>query len=344
MVSFARKIVILIFFLTLGLNLMAQDSCSLALDSAKNLFNSGQIEEIPDLLSPCIAKGLSQQEEIQAYLLLVQVYLFDSDMDKAEKTMTEFLGKYPAYKPRPADPAEFVELFKTFRVRPTWGIGINVSPGLADVYVKEKYTTDNFSTLNSKYHPNKLGFGSELQVSRYFGKYFWVAANFQFSTLSLKRTDMLGGNSEELNFTEKTSWFSVPLTLNVSIGKGKWAPYFFAGGEMGYLLSDRTTIVRHNNADSSIPNVTQGTTGNLSNRERNSICALGGVGVQYKILGGYFNFSIGYKYSLKPFVKQGNRYADNNMLYYYQYLDDDFRINRYYCSFGFTTLFYRIKK
>lgn len=344
MISFARKITIVIFFLTLGFNLMAQDSCSVVLDSAKNLFNSGQIEEIPDLLNPCIAKGFSQEEEIQAYLLLIQVYLFDSDMDKAEKTMTEFLGKYPAYKTQSTDPAEFVELFKTFHVKPTWGIGVTISPGLSDVSVKEKYTTDDFNALNSKYSHNKIGFAGELHVSRYFGKYFWIAAGFQFSNLSLKRTDKLWGNSEELNFTEKTSWFSIPLTLNVSIGKGKWAPYFFAGGEMGYLLSDKTTIVRHNNTDSSIPDVSQGATNNLNNREHNNIWALGGVGVQYKIFGGYFDFSVGYKYSLKPFVKQRNRYTDNNMLYYYQYLDDDFRVNRYYCSFGFTKLFYRIKK
>jgi hypothetical protein len=342
--SFALKVVLCLILVAFGYTLMAQENCTAKLDSAKELFNAGQIEEIPALLDSCLRQGFTKDEKIQAYLLLIQAYIFDSDRDKAEKVMNQFLKEFPDYKVQPSDPAEFVELFKAFQIKPTWGIGVTSSANLSQVVVSQHFSTENLNSLNSKYYPDGVGFDAGAHINRYFRKNFWVSLDIQYSMENFKRKDMLGGNNEELNYTEKTGWFSAPIYLNLSIGRRRLSPYIYAGGEFGYLYVDKTYIIRRNLINTSIPNVVQKSTNNLKNREPYNVWALGGAGLQYKALGGYFHFSLGYKYCLMPFVKNGNRYADNNLLYYYQYIDDDFRVNQFYCSLGFTKIFYKIKK
>lgn len=322
----------------------AQDSCMAKLDSAKELFNSGQIEEIPTLLNPCMQNGLSKEDLIQAHLLLIQVYLFDSNREKAEEVMTRFLHLFPDYQVQPTDPAELVELYKTFVVRPTWGLGLVAGANLSQVSVIQHFSTENLSSLDSKYILGSPGFDAGIRINRFFRRSLWLSLDLMYGTANLKRSDVLSGGKEKLTYTEETGWFSAPLYLNYAFGKGQWVPYVFAGGEVGYLFVDKSRISRHNLTSDSYPDVVQGTRDNRKNRNPLNAWALGGIGLRYKALGGYFNFAMSYKYSLMPLVKKENRYSDNDRLFYYQYIDDDFKLNHISCSLGYTKLFYSSRK
>ena len=341
---FALKLGLFLILIAFGLSVKAQNNCTVKLDSAKELFSSGQIEEIPSLLDSCLLNGFSKDEQIQAHLLLIQVYLFDSNRDKAEEVMTRFLHLFPNYKVQPNDPAELVELYKSFMVQPTWGLGITSSVNMSQVSVLQHFSTENLNSLSSKYDQNGVGFAAGLHLNKYFRGNLWLSADILYSTSNFKRTDQLGGGNEELSYSEKTGWFSVPLYLNYCIGKGRLAPYLFAGGEFGYLFVDKTYILRQNLINNAISDVVQKSTDNRKNRESINSWAIGGVGLRYRALSGYFDFALGYKYCLMPFVKKGNRYSNNDALYNYQYIDDDFKINRISCSIGYTKLFYKTKK
>lgn len=343
---FASKLHFLLILVVLSLPSKAQfNSCSLKLDSAKELYNSGQIEEIPSLLDSCLKNGFTKEQKIQADLLLIQVYLFDSDREKAEVVMTSFLRDFPDYKIQPNDPIEFVELYKLFKIRPTWGIGINTGANIPQVSVLEHFSTENLNKLNSKYSPSGLGFDFGLHVNRYFfQKNYWISLDIQYSMVNLKRVDILGDNVEEMKYIEKTGWLSAPLCFNLSFGKGKLTSYIFAGAEFGWLLMDNSYIVRRNLAYSSVPNIVQKSKDVRKTREPVNVWAKGGIGLQYKALNGYFNFALGYNYCMLTYNKGSNRYINNDNLFYYQYIEDNFRINRIICSFGYTKPFYRIKK
>jgi len=99
---FAPKLALLMVLIVFGLPVNAQTDCVAKLDSAKMLFNSGQIEEIPSLLEPCLRIGFAKQDKIQAYLLLIQVYLFDTNREKAQQVMSEFLHSFPDYDIQPS--------------------------------------------------------------------------------------------------------------------------------------------------------------------------------------------------------------------------------------------------
>ena len=343
-ISFAPKLALTLILVFFALSVKAQSICTAKLDSAIQLYNSGQIEEIPLLLDSCLNNGFTKEEKIQANLLLIQVYLFDSNREKAEQVMNRFLRDFPSYEIQPTDPAEFIELYRHFKVNPTWGLGVYGSANISQISVLQHFSTENLNNLNSTYTPNGLGFDAGFHINKYFKSKFWLSFDLQYSMVQFKRKDILGSKTEELNYSESTGWFSTPVYLNFVVKRGDFSPYLFAGGEFGYLFVDKSYILRKNLIDNTIPNVVQKSTSNISNREPYNIWGIGGIGLQLKAWDGYFNFSVGYKYCLLPFVKKETRYSNNNQLYYYQYIDDDFKINRLYCTFGFTKLFYKIKK
>ncbi|HEY4785884.1 MAG TPA: hypothetical protein VIH57_07535 [Bacteroidales bacterium] len=335
---------ILVFaFVVLGFSVNAQQDCSSKLDKARELFSSGQIEEIPSLLESCLESGLTKEEKIQATILLIQVYLFDSDREKAEQYMVFFLQNFPEYEVKPSDPAEFKELYKSFELKPVWGIGVIAGSNLPIVSVTQHYSTENLNKLNSKYSPNGIGFDAGLYINKYILPNLWISLNMRYSMINFKRKDMMA-DQEELNYSEKSGWISAPFSINFSLGTSRLSPYLFAGADFGYLISDKSYILKRNLVDKTIPNVVQKSTDIRRNREALGISALGGLGLQYKAMGGYFNISLGFSYYLTPYVKSGTRYSDTNRLYYYQYIDDDFKVHRLSFALGYTKIFYRFMK
>ena len=67
-----------------------QKSCLNTLREAKDLYEQGLIDEIPDLLSGCMESGFTRAQRIEAYKIIILTYLFDDDQFAAEKMMDEF--------------------------------------------------------------------------------------------------------------------------------------------------------------------------------------------------------------------------------------------------------------
>ena len=113
------KFLILSFaFLTIILfngMLKAQD-CTEALTQARNSFNDGNIETIPAMLEPCIKSGFTKEEKVQAYKLLIQAFLFEDNIVKAEETLLKLKKANPVYEiDYENDVAEFISLFKEYQ-------------------------------------------------------------------------------------------------------------------------------------------------------------------------------------------------------------------------------------
>ena len=106
---------IIVFVITvLNISFSQQQDCVFKLQEAEKLYSQGLIEEIPQLLNPCIESGLSQEDKLQAYKLVILSYLFNDEQVDAEDAMLSFLKRYPEYEISPTDPTEFVYLFESF--------------------------------------------------------------------------------------------------------------------------------------------------------------------------------------------------------------------------------------
>ena len=84
-------------FTLINVNLKAQD-CTETLTQARNLFNEGVIESIPQMLEACIENGFNKEEKVQAYKLLIQAYLFEDNIVEAENTLLKLKKTNPVYE------------------------------------------------------------------------------------------------------------------------------------------------------------------------------------------------------------------------------------------------------
>jgi len=121
---------ILIFLvLCLGIqSLTAQDlvDCTYLLEDAREAYDAGMVELVPELLLECIqSNGLSGEAKKEAYRLVISSYLFDYMSAEADSLMDDFVREYPGYRAQNSDPQEFVFLLDTHLL----ALGIN--PDLA---------------------------------------------------------------------------------------------------------------------------------------------------------------------------------------------------------------------
>jgi hypothetical protein len=336
------RTVLVLILVVCSLSSSGQYNCTGKLAYAHQLFDLGQIEQIPSLLDSCLEKGFSKDEQADALRLLIQVYIFDSNRSKAEQVMIRYLKIFPEYTLKPDDPVEFTEIYKAFRVMPNWSFGFTAGLNMTQVLVWQHFSTESLNKSNSSYSPAGLGFDAGFHVNRYFMDNLWLSLDVRGLVLKFQRKDVIRSQSEELTYRERSGWITAPLYVNYSVGKGRFSPYAFIGGEAGYLLSSNAEIQRHQ-LDNVVPDMTNSVSVKNSRKALN-FWALGGLGVRYKLPGGFLNFSLGYHYAILPYENKNKRYTNSNDLFYYQYVDDDFSVNRFSCSIGYSKLLYKIKK
>ena len=92
----------------------AQDQvgCEQLLEDAKEAYQAGMVELVPELLLPCIETGLSGTSKQEAYILVINSYLFDYLPDQADSLMSDFLDEFPDYRADPEDGSDFVILLQ----------------------------------------------------------------------------------------------------------------------------------------------------------------------------------------------------------------------------------------
>jgi hypothetical protein len=117
---------ILIFLvLCLGVQtLTAQDQvdCTYLLEDAREAYDAGMVELVPELLLECIqSNGLSGETRKEAYKLVINSYLFDYLPAEADSLMDGFVREFPAYRAENSDPHEFVFLLDAHLI----ALGIN---------------------------------------------------------------------------------------------------------------------------------------------------------------------------------------------------------------------------
>jgi len=131
MISYIKNILFLIFAFFF-ISLSAQEDCLKSFQTARQLYDQGMIDDIHEILAPCIESGFTRTQKIEAYKLIILAYLFDDNQYAAERNMLEFLKKYPEYEVMPNDPVEFVYLFESYKTKAIFSMGVTFGPNLAN--------------------------------------------------------------------------------------------------------------------------------------------------------------------------------------------------------------------
>jgi hypothetical protein len=340
------------FLISIGNNVQAElnniaDSvtCTQKLNLAKKVYDAGKITEVESYLTACIEDGFTKEEKMQALRLLILASLFQDEHDVAEKNLLLLLKEDPEYVLNPAiDPAEFYELYNSYRTLPVLNIGI--TGGINTTSISEKQTYSVGSEMDNKpKYKGRFGFQGGIMAD------ILLYRNFQINTgalLSLKnftyKNTFLYNQATTLTSNENQMWMDIPLALKYNLGKGKAKLYGLAGGTFGLLMNSTSKLSRENSDNA---NAAKEETAKMKKiRNPYTVSALVGIGVRYKVGYGYMFLDARYNFGLKNVANTKNRfYTDNgDNLFYYGYVSSDFTVNNLAISVGYMKSIYKPKK
>ena len=332
---------IALFFATI--QTYGQSDCVVTLRDAQKLFESGLIEKVPEKLNPCIRRGFNKTEKIQAYKLMILCYLYDDHKHKADSLMLKLLKIEPEFKTSPQiDPSEFIALYNSYRTLPTYTIGINAGLSFSDVDMMRSYGVHNEILEPGKYKPSSVGYHVGFDVSRYLLTRLEAKIGIGLVTNKYENNNKMLDNEYTITtFKETQSRLDIPLAVSVDILKNDIKPYVSLGLCGGYMVNSKTEISR------TIKNNPQNNEKTIDIKEyRNpmNLWAVYGTGVKYKVESGHITFNINYNRGLFNQVKTDARYANPEFIYSYYHIDDDYKLNFWSFSFGYTYSFFKPKK
>ncbi len=329
----------------LNISFSQQQDCVFKLQEAEKLYSQGLQEEIPQLLNPCIESGLTQEDRLQAYKLVILSYLFNDEQTDAENTMLSFLKRYPEYEISPADPTEFVYLFESFSNIALYSFGISGGINFTNIFLREQYGTYNYNKSKQEYISSGFGYQVGININRY------IADNLEFVfELKYKQNkfeslvyipDLDNIEFNKITFSETQTRIEMPLSVTYDFEYGKLKPFLRAGGSIGYLTNVYSKITREyiegNNTDVKSPDI------NISDyRNQLNFWGIVGGGIKYRIPRGYIFLDVRYNIGLLNQTNTNNRIIkDSEQIWKYHHINDNFILNNGSVSLGYVYLLYK---
>lgn len=365
---------LLAFLILLGAlpnNIYAQSDCAQKVDEAYEKYNAGLFKQVIALdLMECLKSGLSFEEKSRVYKVLIMVHLYRDEREQAETLMEQLFEHDPEYGVDVLDPIEFENLHKRFDTDPIGMLevrtGINLTyPIQGNAYMVGLQGSQDIlnypkpgTTIGVFWEqPARKGFSLSLGVA-----YTYRAFSHQESMpyFDAELTDGFDIGSKdftfELTFDERQHWVEVPLSFNYNFmkdRKDKLVPFFSFGATGHYLLDakfkqlQRTLFFLEDGKDKLFEKRIQQTTTTDENimaefplRNRLNLSGQIGGGLQIKIDHNYLSLGLQLVWMTRNQVNSPNRFSNQQLIYTYGYVDDDFIQVAPQFNVGFKHIFY----
>ncbi|MBK9390346.1 MAG: hypothetical protein IPN68_09200 [Bacteroidetes bacterium] len=345
-----RNHLLLILLVIMPVTGIAQEaevgSCAEKLQTAQNLFDRGQVEQVAGLLQECLKSGFTREESLTAYKLIIQTYLFEDELEKADSAMLDFLKRNPEYELSETDHSSFVHLFNTFQVKPVVQISIHFLSNLPFTTFVESRSVSGIPAKGKYSAPVFNMYGS---IEAKFKMTEKIELNFEtgYSQLTFINTKEFAGLGTS-TYKEKQSRIEIPLSATYNIAKlGKFTPYARLGAGPALMLSSVATtefIELYTNGNDN--------TGSDIDRKdaRYALDIFGqvGAGMKFKTRGGYMFAEVRGNFGIFNQTRRSDlpdyTHSSEEHGYFYKYADDDFNLNALNFTIGYTQIFYKPSK
>ena len=344
-----KKVIFFICFFfaltTLPFYAKAQKDCALTLKEAQKNYETGLLEKIPLMLGPCIKNGFAKEEKLQALRLIILTNLFEDNAIQADENMEKLLKIEPEYEVNDAvDPIEFINLLNSFQTNPVYTFGVTGGLNFSKIRVFETFGTADVVNSPGVYLSNGVGYQVSVTASRHIISGLSVNLDIFFSGKKYEYSNTSDAQYYSLSFQENQTWMGFPLSLTYDfLQSKKLSPYIQFGAVYSYLLSAKSTVIRTYN-DNSSADVTGAVIDVQLLRNSWNFWLSGGIGVKYRVKKGMFLINFTYLRGMQNMVDKSARYSNEELLYKYYYIDDDFTMDNYMISVGFLYSIYQPKK
>ena len=320
-----------------------EDNCAINLRLAQSRFEAGQIEGIPDLITGCIKSGFSKEDKITAYKLLINTYVFDGNIEKAEEVMFDFLIAYPEYEILATDPNEFSELMNQFDNKPRYSVGVIGGGNISLVRILENIATYQTTNNVGNYNPSGLGFQAGFIFGKNIGDNFEVNAEILYKSV---KYSFIGTpvSFSSFEFKESQTYVQLPLSVTYSVLPGMLSPYARLGFLSGYMLSSDASVVKSYDDGTALP-LSGEKIDLIDKRNLLNFWLIIGGGVKLKITKGYLRADIRYNLGLNNQVSNKSwNDPQSDLEWKYGYRNDKNIRDDIIFNFGYVRTIYHPRK
>ena len=359
--------IVISLLLCLGLQtIKAQDlvDCTYLLEDAREAYEAGMVELVPELLLECIqTNGLSGEAKKEAYKLVLNSYIFDYLSAEADSLMDRFVLEFPDYRAMNSDPQEFVFLLES-HLRDL-GIDPDSRPGDMDLTDTEDTDTESprqrVFTGGAGEYGNSVGFvfgipfsfpktlegysvGDPASDESHFGFLPGIQLGASGNLILRRRLEVSGGllysmsrfsyMATPLSFTtyryvEAQHQLLVPVSAVFKINPEdiRMCYYLRGGLEPGFLLRASGKGTRtYTNSPDELPVERNNIT---ASRKRFSLNVLLGGGVRIPFNQHAFIYAeAGISSDLLRSNRDVNRYPNNDLTWVLFHANSDFRVHQ----------------
>jgi len=351
-----KKLILLVLIAVFSVNLFAQEECAFILEEAQEMFNAGLIETIPDKLAGCLDDGFTNEEQLQAFKIVILSFLFDDNIEKADEFMLKFLTNYPAYEPVATDPREFVVLMDSYDRDPVLmiggGIGANISLPIPTLL----QGINDFADHDGDYTPGGPGLNLSFQLERRLFDKLVLSGEFIFTS---NRFDYYLNNDDpdiipsaeitdfsDVHYTESQISFRMPVSLIYEFTSTDFKPYVRLGLSPGLLLSASGKSTRqYVNTEITYALIRASNVDLIAGRRVFNLWAYAGAGFNAKLGPGNFFVDVRYYANLLNQVRPGTKsFMFQELIWSHYYVSDKFLLNSFGLTIGYMIPIYRPKK
>jgi hypothetical protein len=314
-------------------------NCTQTLRTARNTYDQGRLHEIPEILKKCLANGFTETEKIEALKILVQTYIYLEEPGEADKAMLTLLGTDHFFIPNDqADPIEFISLYKKFRTKPVWRVGLKFGALTSGVSVIKNHYVWEESAGKGKYS-SQVGIQFGGMFEKDLNDRFVLAPEVMYQTSKftysngapLKKDDEGKTVTQQIEDIKKQTRINLNILVQYKWGKlgditDNFIPFVAAGPSINYLTDAQSTLTT---------NVTQLVTGPTldqlePNYKRMTFSAVGLVGAKLRLGGLYITGDLRLQFGVGNVVNTKNRFhweGTTADMAQYGVVDNDFRLS-----------------
>ncbi|MBK5280422.1 MAG: PorT family protein [Bacteroidia bacterium] len=327
-------------------------TCTQTLRLVQSTYEQGRLHELETLMGACLINGFDDQQKLQAYRYLTLAYIYLEEPEKADAAMLNLLNTDHFFEPvEGVDPAEFIALYRKFRVRPLYRFGFKLGPTATMPAIQEIYSVNANAQGNGKYSPS-IGFSLGLVFEKDFPDFIkkfsiapevvFITRSYNYANTLLNESDQNPGNaviSQDPNL-QKQSWLDLNLLVQYKIKENKFNPYISVGPGLGLLLKSTNEIETGVEGQGSITGSSVDTKESYKSLAYSAILS---IGSKFRLGGFYLTGDIRYQYGLNNLVNTSSR-GNAEALFDYGYVPSNYSQNNFTINLGLVIPYFSPKK
>jgi len=322
-----------------------------ALRLAQSIYEQGRLHELPTLpgLQDKEIEKYSKSDQVNAYRLLTLAHIYLEEPELADVSMLKLLDADHFYEPNSSvEPAEFMGLYRTFRTKPLFAVGLKVGGnGTMPLLNKLYYVSDG--TGQGKYTtPISIQFGLVFEKAMFSNSKNKLLRKMTFAPEILyaprkfgySNSSFLGGYGD-FKAVIKQTWLELNLVTQLKINKSKTLQTYVAlGPGISYMQKGTVTAPTTKWVGGTVDgagSVNGGDVDNTKSYKKIIPTVIAAVGAKYKFGSIYLTGEFRVQYGLSSPVSTSHRTngTHDQSVFDYTYPLPDYKPLTFMANIGF---------